>query len=61
MGFYSLLEGIFPSLGSNPVLLNCRQILYHLRSYINLESVYLKFVVGLVTLNVSRKYHGFLY
>ena len=27
---YSLLQGIFPSLGSNPGLLHCRQILYHL-------------------------------
>ena len=24
-----LLQGIFPTQGSNPLLLNCRQILYH--------------------------------
>ena len=27
---YSLLQGIFPAQGSNPSLLQCRQILYHL-------------------------------
>ena len=27
---YSLLQGIFPAQGSNPGLLHCRQILYHL-------------------------------
>ena len=27
---HSLLQGIFPTLGSNPGLLHCRQILYHL-------------------------------
>ena len=26
----SLLQGIFPAQGSNPGLLHCRQILYHL-------------------------------
>ena len=30
MGYYSLLQQIFPSQGSNLVLLYCRQILYHL-------------------------------
>ena len=28
---HSLLQGIFPTQGSNPGLLHCRQILYHLR------------------------------
>ena len=27
---HSLLQGIFPTQGSNPGLLHCRQILYHL-------------------------------
>ena len=30
MGCHSLLHGIFPTQGSNPGLLHCRQILYHL-------------------------------
>ena len=30
VGCHSLLEGIFPTQGSNPRLLHCRQILYHL-------------------------------
>ena len=30
-GFHSFLQRIFPSQGSNPGLLHCRQILYHLR------------------------------
>ena len=30
VGCYCLLQGIFPTQGSNPGLLHCRQILYHL-------------------------------
>ena len=30
MGALILLQGIFPTQGSNPGLLHCRQILYHL-------------------------------
>ena len=30
VGFHALLQGIFPTQGSNPGLLYCRQILYHL-------------------------------
>ena len=30
MGWHALLPGIFPTQGSKPGLLNCRQILYHL-------------------------------
>ena len=30
VGSLSLLQGIFPTQGSNPGLLRCRQILYHL-------------------------------
>ena len=31
VGNHSSLQGIFPTQGSNPGLLNCRQVLYHLR------------------------------
>ena len=31
VGSHSLLQGFFPSQGSNPGLLYCRQILYHVR------------------------------
>ena len=30
VGCHALLQGIFPTQGSNPHLLHCRQILYHL-------------------------------
>ena len=30
MGCHSILQGIFPTQGSNPGLLHCRQILYHM-------------------------------
>ena len=30
LGCCALLQGIFPTQGSNPHLLHCRQILYHL-------------------------------
>ena len=30
VGCHALLHGIFPTQGSNPGLLHCRQILYHL-------------------------------
>ena len=30
LGFHSLLQGIFPTQGSNPGLQHCRQILYQL-------------------------------
>ena len=33
MGCHALLQGIFPTQGSNPGLLHCRQILYQL-SYV---------------------------
>ena len=31
VGFHALLQGIFPTQGSNPGLPHCRRILYHLR------------------------------
>ena len=36
MGYHSLLQGIFPTWGSNPGLPHCRQILYHLKTDWNL-------------------------
>ena len=30
VGYHALLQGIFPTQGSNPGLMHCRQILYHL-------------------------------
>ena len=30
VGFHALLQGIFPTQGSNPVFQHCKQILYHL-------------------------------
>jgi len=30
VGFHSLLQGIFPTQGSNPALPHCKQILYQL-------------------------------
>ena len=38
VGSHSLLQGIFPSQGSNPGLLHCRQILYHL-NYESMHSI----------------------
>ena len=41
----SLLQGIFPNQGSNPGLLHCRQILYHMshqgspKSYLDLMNI----------------------
>ena len=52
--FYSLLQGIFSTQGSNPNLLHCRQILYHLSHqgsprfyYIN-KNVQFMLYIGLI-------------
>ena len=37
MGSHFLLQGIFPTEGTNPGLLHCRQILYHLSHQGNLQ------------------------
>ena len=46
VGSYSLLQGIFSTQGSNPGLLHCRQILYHLSHQGNpqyiMQNVHLK-------------------
>ena len=39
VGCHSLLQGIFQTQGSNPGLLHCRQILYHLRHQGRLSNV----------------------
>ena len=39
LGSYFLLQGIFPTQGSNPVLPHCRQILYHLSSQWKVEEM----------------------
>ena len=36
VGCHSLLQGTFPTQGSNPCLLHCRQILYHLNTFTHL-------------------------
>ena len=38
VGCHFLLQGIFPTQGSNPGLLHCKQILYHLLDYVVLCS-----------------------
>ena len=43
VGCHALLQGIFPTQGSNPVLPHCRQILYQL-SYQGILNVFLFFV-----------------
>ena len=44
VGSHSLLQGIFPTQGSNPGLLQCRQILHHLSHYFN--EIYKKKYIG---------------
>ena len=41
VGFHSLVQRIFPTQGSNPGLLHCRQILYHLTT-LEIHRVWLK-------------------
>ena len=40
VGCHALLQGIFPTQGSNPGLLSCRQILYSLRHQEKLKTYY---------------------
>ena len=48
VGCYALLQGIFPTQRSNPGLLHCGQILYHLSHqgspWLFLDAVYLKYM-----------------
>ena len=47
LSFHALLQGIFPTQGSNPVLPRCRQILYHL-SHEGTHQVYYEWVLNFV-------------
>ena len=49
VGCHSLLQGIFPTQGSNLGLLHCRQILYHLSTSLGAFGS-----VALVSLSVSK-------
>ena len=40
VGSQSLLQGVFPTQGSNQSLLHCRQILYHLSHHIFVYEIY---------------------
>ena len=51
MGCHSLLQGIFPTQGSNPDLLHCRQILYHLSHQGSPK------YVGFTQLNILYTFH----
>ena len=51
MGTYSLLQGIFPTQGSNMSLLHCKQILYHL-SYQGSKHLLKKISSTLVSVNM---------
>ena len=55
VGCHSLLQGIFPTQGLNPGLLNCRQILYHLK-YLGNPSVacYVINKQGMVSLSYGK-------
>ena len=57
VGCHSLLQGIFPIQGSNPVLLHCKQILYHLSHqgspYLCINIQYLSFSFWLTSLCIS--------
>ena len=59
MGCHALLQGIFPTQGSNPLLPHCRQILYHLSHQGNLMSDSYAFCLlptSSVTLNLHLNY-----
>ena len=57
VGCHSLLQGIFPIQGSNPVLLHCKQILFHLSHqgspYLCINIQYLSFSFWLTSLCIS--------
>ena len=52
MGCYTHLQGIFLTQGSNPGLLHCRQILYHLNHQGSLVISILSSLVALKSINV---------
>ena len=49
VGCHSLFRGIFPTQGSNPGLLHCRKILYHLSHQGSPQLQYLRFLPHLMT------------
>ena len=59
-GCHFLLQGIFPTQGSNSGLLHCRQTLYHLSHQGSLELLKSK-GKGTNNLVVTTKFHFFLY
>ena len=63
MGSHFFLQGIFPTLGSNPGLLHCRQILYQLSYQEAPKKVELKVAQSFLTLYDAMDYtvHGILY
>ena len=56
-GIHSLLQGIFLTQGSNPGLLHCRRILYHLNHQGNPNRTFLNLIKG-VGGSGHRKYSG---
>ena len=54
VGCYSILQGIFPTQGSNPGLLHCRQILCHLSYRGGPKIHYFKVSFALTYFHVSR-------
>ena len=51
---HALLQGVIPIQGSNPGLLNCRKILYHLSHQGSVSSP-LRNILGLATLRLRSK------
>ena len=49
VGSHSLLQGIFPTQGSNSILPHCRQILYHLNYQGNLLEQIILFLLYLIS------------
>ena len=54
VGSHSLLQGIFPTQGSNPGFLHCRQTLYHPNLVLNVKTPW----AGLATTLLSRIHQG---
>ena len=65
VGCHSLLQGIFPTQGSNQGLLHCKQILYHLRHqgrpYLCINKQYLSFSFWLTSLCIRATVFTILY
>ena len=58
VGCHALLQGIFPTQGSNPDLLHCRWILYHLSHHMVFIFLYLTYLTNLnPSMIISRSIH----